>query len=502
MVRHGVISRHAALVSGGRIHAQRADAIPCRHHVAPAHRQARIQILLALVDQVLDFVLWHLVVKIRLGLHVCGADQRVALPRDEEQEGAARSHHVDHAQMPRAIVLRQDDVCPSRAVHARLDVLALAELAETICEGASGVDHLLGPHGERLGTLGRLVRDLRAAGPAVPIEDDLVDLRVVHDAGPAHGRRQRDRDVRARVVVGALVEDRHVLHPLAVQLRELLLGPRGGHDVRGGRTPEAQGVVRLEEEHEEARRGAERGRGVVEGRGPDEPGGQRDGNRDPGRDMGVHVQHVGSLSEAPHDHVEGAHELLDCGNGRHDGGRAEQLHEPFDEVSGARPQELGGLGRRTRGEILLLHAGHAEPAELRLKRHASPCGAATHHEDVELLLAALQPRQTFRPAGHGPLLSRLDGPLGQGCLLLGDVAPVADTPCGGRTDTAQGNQRFPAAAARYRGIGHTFTKPSSATAPDGAALRAQLEDADTPAAKHPPKCSQAFCDVHGMAPSP
>lgn len=93
---------------------------------SPAHTQVFGQILLALVDEVLDFillaqellaasrldcklheswpvrlcpgpgrqavshmgaVLWHFVVKIRLRLDVRRANQGVALPRQEEQEG-------------------------------------------------------------------------------------------------------------------------------------------------------------------------------------------------------------------------------------------------------------------------------------------------------------------------------------------------------------------------------------------------------------------------------
>mmetsp|Transcript_4811 Transcript_4811/g.11465 ORF Transcript_4811/g.11465 Transcript_4811/m.11465 type:complete len:203 (+) Transcript_4811:704-1312(+) len=89
MVGDDVVTGCRALIFRIGISAQRPNSVPCGHDVSPAHTQVFGQILLALVDEVLDFILWHFVVKIRLRLDVRRANQGVALPRQEEQEGTS-----------------------------------------------------------------------------------------------------------------------------------------------------------------------------------------------------------------------------------------------------------------------------------------------------------------------------------------------------------------------------------------------------------------------------
>mmetsp|Transcript_42681 Transcript_42681/g.133214 ORF Transcript_42681/g.133214 Transcript_42681/m.133214 type:complete len:343 (+) Transcript_42681:1005-2033(+) len=342
-MRHDVVARGGAHVLGVGIHGQGPDAIPSGHHVPAAHLEARREVLFALVDEVLDLIFGDLVVEVRLRLDVRGPHQGVALPGEEEEEGAARGHHVHHAHVPGAVVGRQHDVRAARAVDHGLHVLALAELTQAVSERPTGVDNLLRFDREGLCVGFGLVNDNCSTSDTQGVKEDLADSGIVQDACAVHCRSERDREVCAGIVVRTLIEHGNVLHAFAVHLRELLPRAGGAHDVGAGGRPEAQGVVELEEDDEEPGHGAKGRQGVVEWRGPDDPlvQGHRDGH--PVGYVGVHGQHVRPLAETPHDHVPSAEELVHGPHRVLQGTQGEKLHQSLHQVSRTRPEQLRGL---------------------------------------------------------------------------------------------------------------------------------------------------------------
>mmetsp|Transcript_118031 Transcript_118031/g.220557 ORF Transcript_118031/g.220557 Transcript_118031/m.220557 type:complete len:290 (+) Transcript_118031:1067-1936(+) len=207
MVGHDVVSGGRALVLGVGIAAERPDAVPGRHHVAPANGEIRVQILLTLVDQVLDFILWNFMVQVRLCLHVCGANKCVALPRDEEEEGATRRHHVNHADVARAVVWRQHNVGATRAVDNFLHIFALAHLAHPVSEWATAVNDLFAFDGKGFGIWVSLVNYLSTTSLAFVVEEDLFDFGVVRHASSMHCGCECNTQICPRIVVRTLVKD-------------------------------------------------------------------------------------------------------------------------------------------------------------------------------------------------------------------------------------------------------------------------------------------------------
>mmetsp|Transcript_150721 Transcript_150721/g.420131 ORF Transcript_150721/g.420131 Transcript_150721/m.420131 type:complete len:239 (-) Transcript_150721:858-1574(-) len=207
VVRDDVVAGDRALVLGIGIHRQRPNAIPSRHDIPAPHLQGWREVLLALVDEVLDLVLGHLVVQVWLCLHISGAHQGVTLPRQEKEEGAPGGHHVDHAHVPWAVVWRQHDVRAAGAIDHGLDILAFAQLAQAVSEGTTSVDDLLGLDFERLGIRFGLINNFSTARNTLVIKEDGVDFRIIQDASTLHGRGERDGEVCARIVVSSLVED-------------------------------------------------------------------------------------------------------------------------------------------------------------------------------------------------------------------------------------------------------------------------------------------------------
>jgi hypothetical protein len=81
------------------------------------------------------------------------------------------------------------------------------------------------------------------------------------------------------------------------------------------------------------------------------------------------------------------------------------------QVAQAAVHELGGLGRRARREVALVHEGRAQAARRRIERHPRPRDAAADHEHVELLVGE---------AGEGAIAIELGHCLG----ISGSVSPI------------------------------------------------------------------------------
>mmetsp|Transcript_12539 Transcript_12539/g.29693 ORF Transcript_12539/g.29693 Transcript_12539/m.29693 type:complete len:389 (+) Transcript_12539:1044-2210(+) len=387
MVRHNMVARGRALIFRIWVSTQWTNAVPSRHDVSSAHLQIGRQVLFTLVDQILNLVLGHFVMQIRLCFHIRGANKRVALPWEEEEERASGSHHVNHSDVPGAVVRRKDNVCTSRSIDHGLHILPLTQLPQTVCERPTTVDDLLGLDSERLGSWICLVKDLCASGHTFLVEHDSLNLGIVGDARPVHCRSEGDADIGAGIVVLTLIENGNVLHPLPVHLWEICSCPFRRHDVRVGRDILPQKIIEFEEDHEETRTWPQCGRRIIERRWPNDPLVQRNGNRNPIGDVGVHRQHVGSFTETSQHHMPGSRKLAPCCHWAHQGRWREQLHQALHEVPRAGPKELRGFGRSPRCEVFLLDARYLQSSELSLQSDSSACCTAANHQDVKLFSA-------------------------------------------------------------------------------------------------------------------
>mmetsp|Transcript_39543 Transcript_39543/g.60798 ORF Transcript_39543/g.60798 Transcript_39543/m.60798 type:complete len:200 (-) Transcript_39543:549-1148(-) len=197
-------------------------------------------------------------VQVWLRFHIGGADKGVALPGQEEKERTAGSHHVDHAEVPRAVVWGKNYVRATRAVDNRLHILSLTQLSKAICERSTCIDHFLCFDLEGLGIWCCLVDHLGSACNARIIEENSCYFRVVQYARPLCRCGESDGNVCPGVIVRTLIEDGNIFHSLAIHLRELLPCPCRAHDVGAGCSPEPKSIVELEEYHEQTGHGAQR----------------------------------------------------------------------------------------------------------------------------------------------------------------------------------------------------------------------------------------------------
>mmetsp|Transcript_69 Transcript_69/g.129 ORF Transcript_69/g.129 Transcript_69/m.129 type:complete len:259 (-) Transcript_69:401-1177(-) len=221
----------------------------------------------------------------------------------------------------------------------------------------------------------------------VLVKKNLGHRHVVQHRSALHHSGARNRQIRARVVVGTLVENVCVFDVWGVELREFFVEFPREQEVAARRREVAQEVVELEERAVQARRRPERGGRVVERRRPDDPLRDRNRDRHPVGEVRVHLEHVRAFPKAAHHHVEGAEEVVHPLHRVHQRRGGEEPHHPADEVAGARPEQLRGLGTRAGGEILELDTGHIETASGRVQSEACASGAAANDKQVELLAA-------------------------------------------------------------------------------------------------------------------
>lgn len=185
---------------------KRTDTRPGGKNITAANIDFRLEVVLHLVENPLDFFFASNGVLGDLTGSIGSTSDSVALPWEEEDDTTIRSVRINQAHVCRREITGENNVYTRRGSDNFFDLLVV-HLADSVGEGTSCVDDTLGSDGEfiRLAVgFGDYVLDASTIELAVRIPGKACDFDVVDDRGAVKGGGHGERDVHAGVVVGTI----------------------------------------------------------------------------------------------------------------------------------------------------------------------------------------------------------------------------------------------------------------------------------------------------------